>query len=106
MSLDRAIEKTIQEAIARGEFDDLKGKGKPLDLKPYFDLPEDLRMAYSLLRSNDAVPAEVDLIREIASLRSSIENAADENEKALLQQRLNERTLAFRVEIERLRKRR
>jgi hypothetical protein len=106
MSLDRSVEKTIRDAIDRGEFDDLRGKGKPLDLKPYFDLPEDLRMAYSLLRSSDAVPAEVDLMREIASLRSSIGAAADETEKAQLSHRLNERMLVLRLEIEKRAKKR
>jgi len=33
MSLENVIEKQIREAIERGEFDDLEGKGKPLDLQ-------------------------------------------------------------------------
>jgi hypothetical protein len=55
MSIESAIEQKIREAMARGEFDNLPGKGKPLDLEAYFNTPEDLRMAYSILKSNDFV---------------------------------------------------
>ena len=47
------VDKIIREAIERGEFDELKGKGKPLDLDAYFATPEDIRMAYSILKSNE-----------------------------------------------------
>jgi len=30
------VDEQIREAIARGEFDNLPGKGKPLDLDAYF----------------------------------------------------------------------
>jgi hypothetical protein len=43
----------IKEAIARGEFDNLPGKDKPLDLDAYFATPEHLRMGYSILKSAD-----------------------------------------------------
>ncbi|HKJ26876.1 MAG TPA: DUF1992 domain-containing protein [Anaerolineales bacterium] len=48
-SIDRAIETIIQNAIKRGAFDDLKGKGKPLDLRENPLVAKDWRMAYSLL---------------------------------------------------------
>ena len=62
MSIESAIEKQIKEAMARGEFDNLAGKGKPLDLEAYFNTPDDLRMAYSILKSNDFVPEEVEIM--------------------------------------------
>jgi len=91
----------IQEAIERGEFDDLKGKGKPIDLTGYFNMREDLRLAYSLLRSNDLVSDEVELLKEIASLKSGIAASNDENEKASLMRRLNEKSLTLQLAIER-----
>jgi hypothetical protein len=33
MSFDRIVEAIIQEAMARGEFENLPGKGKPIDLR-------------------------------------------------------------------------
>jgi hypothetical protein len=45
MSIDRIVEAAIQEAIARGEFENLPGQGKPVDLTEYFNTPEDVRVA-------------------------------------------------------------
>ena len=94
----------IQKAIAAGEFDNLSGKGKPLDLTGYFNTPEDMRMAYSLLSSNQFVPEEVELINEIAELKGKLGEALDENERAILSRRLNERSLALSVALERLKR--
>ena len=46
MSFQRNADEKINEAIARGEFDNLPGKGKPPDLDAYFATPERLRMGY------------------------------------------------------------
>ncbi|HLF73446.1 MAG TPA: DUF1992 domain-containing protein, partial [Anaerolineales bacterium] len=60
MSFDRIVEAIIQEAMERGEFDNLAGKGKPIDLTEYFETPEEVRMAYSVLKSAGITPREVD----------------------------------------------
>ena len=101
MSLESAVEKLIRQAIADGDFDNLKGRGKPLDLTDYFNTPEDMRMAYSLLKSNQFVPEEVDLINEIAALRVEIDAAADPEKRDNLTRKLNDRTLSLRLAIER-----
>ena len=105
MSIEKAIEERIQQAMARGEFDDLPGKGKPLDLEAYFATPEDLRMAYAMLKSNDFVPEEVEIAREIATLREQLADTSSDEERAELTRKLNERPLALRILIERRRKR-
>jgi len=105
MPTEANIEKIIQEAMARGEFDDLKGKGKPLDLNTYFATPEELRMAYSLLKNNEYVPEEVDLLREIAELKEKIAASTNEQERAALTRRLNDRNLAYTIAIEKYKRR-
>jgi len=45
MKFDKAVEASIQEAFLRGDFDNLPGKGKPIDLTEYFNTPEDVRVA-------------------------------------------------------------
>lgn len=40
----------IKKAQERGEFDNLQGKGKPIDLTEYFEMPEDIRVAQSMLK--------------------------------------------------------
>ncbi len=104
MSIESAIEQKIREAIARGEFDNLAGSGKPLDLDDYFNAPEDLRMAYSILKSNDFVPEEVEIFREIDGLNEKIKATADAGEVAKLNARLHERKLVLQLLLDRRRK--
>src|SRR3712207_3932425 len=100
MSLERAIEEKIREAIERGDFDDLEGKGKPIDLNAYFETPEDLRMAFSMLRSNDFVPQEVELMREIAALRDRARTITDENARSQLISEAEHKALSLRFALE------
>jgi hypothetical protein len=101
MSIESSIEEMIKQAIARGEFDNLPGAGKPLDLDAYFNTPEDLRMAFSMLRSNNFVPEEVEMLKEIDALREALKASSDPDETELLQAKINERSLAVRLLIER-----
>ena len=101
MSLEKIIEEKIKKAMAEGEFDNLKGKGKPLNLDDYFNTPEDIRMAYTLLKKNEFVPEEVELLKEIGTLREKIKNCVDEAEKKALTKNLNERNMALSIILER-----
>ena len=105
MSLDRLVEEIIREAMARGEFDDLPGKGKPQNLDDYFALPEDERMALKLLRDAGFVPEEVQLLKDIDELKKALAAAAEDDEKARLKKALDEKTLAFNVVMDRRRAR-
>src|SRR5213593_1543307 len=106
MSIESSIEETIRQAIARGEFDNLEGKGKPLDLSAYFNTPEDLRMTYSMLKSNQFVPEEVEMIREIAALKETIKVCCSDEEKAALMRKLNDKTLALTLAMEKYKRKR
>jgi len=64
MSFQKNVDEKIREAIARGEFDHLPGKGKPLNLEAYFATPEHLRMGYSILKNADIIPEEMELLRQ------------------------------------------
>lgn len=100
------IEKQIRDAIERGEFDDLKGSGEPLDLDAYFNTPEDLRMAFALLKSNEFVPEEVELMREIAELKNRLAASTDPDEQRSLGRSIGEKQLALAIAIEKHRRRR
>ncbi|MFN3740652.1 MAG: DnaJ family domain-containing protein [Thermodesulfovibrionales bacterium] len=80
--LKRIAEQRIREAIERGEFDNLSNKGKPLDLEDDSLVPEDLRMAYRILKNTGYLPPELELKKEIVSLRDLI-NTIDDDEKRL-----------------------
>lgn len=105
MSVEKLIDKMIQEAIARGEFDNLEGKGKPLDLDPYFATPEDVRMGYSVLKSNKFVPEEVDRLREIGELKERVASCIDDAEKSRIVKILHDRELALAIILERNKRR-
>jgi len=81
---DAIAEKKIAEAIARGELDDLPGAGKPLELDDDSDVPEDLRVAYRILKNAGFVPPEADSLREIGQLERLVEQSPDDPAKAKL----------------------
>lgn len=105
MSLEKIIEEKILEAIANGEFDNLEGKGNPINLDDYFAAPEDFRVGHSLLKSNNFIPPEVDLIKEIGQLKEHLKVCADKDEQSKLSKLLNEKTLALTIILERNKRR-
>ena len=105
MSLGKLIEEQIRNAIEAGEFDNLEGAGKPLNLDDYFAAPEDLRMGYSVLKSNKFVPPEVDTLKEIGELKEKVKSCPDEEEKKKLNKILQEKQLGFTMLMERNRMR-
>lgn len=68
LALELLAERQIQEAIERGELDDLPGAGQPLDLDDDPLVPEELRLAYRILKNAGFVPAEVGELNEIGQL--------------------------------------
>ena len=100
MSIESAIEQIIREGMLRGDFDNLKGKGKPLNLDDYFNTPEDVRMGFSILKSNDFVPEEVERLKEIAELREKLKASGDPEEKVALEKALRNKTLALSLILE------
>lgn len=106
MSIEKFVEEQVRRAIEAGEFDNLPGRGKPLDLRAYFETPEDLRMAYSILKSNNFVPEEVELLKEIDALKKQLECSSDEERSSRLKKEITEKTFTFRMLIEKRKGRR
>lgn len=100
MSLEKFVEEQVRRAIQAGKFDNLAGKGKPIDLKAYFDTPEDLRMAYSILKSNNFLPAEVEMLKEIEAQKKRLESCSDEGQKDGLRKEIHDKTVAFNMLLE------
>ncbi len=59
------IEEQIAQARERGEFDNLRGFGKPLRLDDDDFYAGDKALAYGLLKSHGFAPAEIELAKEI-----------------------------------------
>ena len=105
MSFQKNVDEKIKEAIARGEFDNLPGKGKPLDLDAYFATPEHLRMGYSILKSAHIIPEEMELLKQIEGLKKSLDSSTTRIEKKALRQQLSENLTNFNMKMEQSRKR-
>jgi hypothetical protein len=101
MSFDETIEALIKEAHARGEFDNLPGRGKPLDLAEYFNTPEDVRVVQAMLKNAGMVPVEIDLLQEIASLKASLTNAKNDAAINRIRKLIKEKQLKFDFLLER-----
>ncbi len=80
-ALERIAEERIREAIQRGEFENLPGSGKPLKFDDELHIPDDLRLAYKVLKNADCVPPELELKKEIRTAEDLLSELKDEGEK-------------------------
>ncbi|EEF62675.1 DUF1992 domain-containing protein [Pedosphaera parvula] len=95
----------INEAIEKGEFNDLPGKGEPLNLDSYFDSPEADRAANSLLKNANMVPPEVELLKEIEQLENSLKTCLDTTVATKLRENLQAKRVSFSLLMEQRRRR-
>ena len=94
--LEFIAEQRIAEAIAKGELDDLPGAGRPLDLDDDAHVPEELRLAYRILRNAGYVPPEVETLNQIAQLERIAVGDATAMSKLMLLRAKIERVSAYR----------
>ena len=80
----RVVEERIMEAQRAGAFDNLPGKGKPLELDDQSWVPENLRVAYHILKNAHVLPPEAELLKEIHTLEALLKYVEDEGERLAL----------------------
>jgi hypothetical protein len=85
----KIAERRILEAIREGAFEDLPGAGQPLKLEDDSNVPEDLRVAYKILKNAGYVPKEVALRKEIAQTEDLLDNMEDTKAKYRQLKKLN-----------------
>jgi hypothetical protein len=78
------VEERILEAQRKGAFDNLAGKGKPLHLEDLSCVPEDLRVAYIVLKNAHVLPPEAELLKEIHTLEDLLKYVEDGCERRAL----------------------
>ena len=103
MSIEKFVEEQIKNAVAKGEFDNLPGRGQPLDLDAYFNTPEDLRLCYSLLKNGNFVSEEVQMLKDIEALKEQHAACLDEEKKNRLAKTISEKVLLFNLAMEKYR---
>ena len=100
MAFERIVEAMIKEAMERGEFDNLPGKGKPIDLTEYFETPEDVRLANSVLKGAGMTSREVDLLKEIAELKQIVAALPNEEKRRQIEQQIQQKQVEFSLMME------
>jgi Domain of unknown function (DUF1992) len=95
--LERLAEERIREAMERGEFDNLPLSGKPLPLDSNGFVPEDLRLAYKLLKDAGFLPPEMELRKEIVTLRELLATVEDDGERLKLGRRIDDLLLRLNL---------
>jgi hypothetical protein len=93
LAFEVIAEQRICEAVARGELDDLPGNGQPLALDDDLLIPEELRMAYRILKNAGYVPPEVQTLKEIGELERLIQSMGEGEQRSLAQRKLRLLTL-------------
>lgn len=86
---DLIAEQRVLEAIERGEFDNLPGTGRPIELDDDSLVAPELRAAYRLLKNAGYVPEEVRLLAELRSAEQLLAGALDEEERGAASARLH-----------------
>ncbi|MBW2250670.1 MAG: DUF1992 domain-containing protein [Deltaproteobacteria bacterium] len=86
---DKLVEERIKNAQKKGDFNNLPGSGKPLDLDEDSRVAEDLRLAYKILKNADFVPPEIEIKNEIKKTEDLLGGMKDEKEKYRTLKKLN-----------------
>jgi hypothetical protein len=86
---EQIVEERIRQAQESGEFVDIPGSGKPLVLEDLSGVPEELRLAYKILKNADCKPPELQLKDEIQRTEQLLENMPDTREKYRTVKKLN-----------------
>jgi Domain of unknown function (DUF1992) len=89
----RIAEERILEAQRSGAFENLPGKGKPLELEDLSWVPEDLRIGYHILKNAHVLPPEVELLKQIHTLEDLLRYVEDESERQAMARSLQEKLI-------------
>ncbi|MDA8168784.1 MAG: DUF1992 domain-containing protein [Nitrospiraceae bacterium] len=77
----KIAERRLEEAMREGAFENLSGAGKPLTFEDEAFVPEDLRLAYRVLKNAGFTPPEIELKKEILNLKELISTIDDDRER-------------------------
>jgi Domain of unknown function (DUF1992) len=88
-------EDRIKKAYKDGEFDNLPGYGKPLPFDDLSSVPENLRMAYRIMKNAGFTDEENQMKKEMLTIEDLIKQCEDQEEKKALQKKLNEKMIRF-----------
>ena len=85
----------IEEAIRRGEFDNLPGKGMPLNLDDDSDVPQEMRLAHRIMKNAGISPPEISLRKELEALKTELARARTQQQRQSLEREV--RLMCLRI---------
>ena len=101
-AVDELVRQWMERVEASGEM--RSAAGKPLPLNDGFDqTPEELRMAFKALKNAGYVPDEVQMLRDVAALRTKLDQTREASARSRLQQQIAELDSLIRIRLERIR---
>lgn len=103
MDFFRLTDEKIRKAYEDGEFENLPGYGKRLELEDLSNVPPEMRMAYKMMK-NAGMMEEQQIRTEIEYLEDLIEGAHSDVEEDRLNQRLTEKQLRLQQLIQKKKK--
>jgi hypothetical protein len=98
---DKLVEQKIREAQEAGEFDDLEGAGRPVNLEAYFNTPEEMRAGYALLKNAGVLPQDAVVVKELNEATARLEACRDERERERLRREVRDLQLKYDLWVER-----
>lgn len=86
---EKIVEERILIAQRKGDFDNLEGAGKPLNLDELAGVPEELKLSYKILKNADCLPPEIEIKKEIYKTEDLLAGMDDTAEKYKVMKKLN-----------------
>lgn len=86
---EKIVEERIRKAQLQGEFENLPGAGQPLEFAQDQAVPEDLRLAYKILKNAGCLPPEIELKKEIRQTEDLLADTLGTVERYRALKRLN-----------------
>lgn len=87
-SFAKIVEERIQQGLRKGAFNNLEGAGKPLSFDDAH-IPEELRLAYKMLKNADCLPPELEIRKEIRQTEDLLKGMPDTEVKYRATKKLN-----------------
>ena len=97
--LTSLAEQKILKAMEEGDLNSSQWKNKPLPLDDDHFVPDDLKIAYKILKNSGYLPPEVEDRKEIKRIEDLIASTEDEHERLKQMKKLN--VLLMKVEEKR-----
>jgi hypothetical protein len=86
---ERIVEERIRMAEKKGAFENLEGRGRPIEFADDRHIPEDLRLAFKILKNADCLPAEIELKKEIERTEDLLVSMTDARDRYRAMRKIN-----------------